>query len=443
MPPPKRSEYKDLFFDQWLTARGERLRALVSMAQKMLDHAEEYYKLRKRKRRKADLKNHRAMVETIISNLAFAVVTTPDHMTIATPLTKRNRLTRYDRPIFRQLRPTLDALAQAGFLKLTVSWENGRASTIAPDPWFIKKVKKARIDLEDFGRHESEEVIILTSAKWDFKTNSKTLETTFGKQRKRIDYKNDTTTTRRYRREVQRINECLAGADLELVSKTSDIMSTDHVDTSRRNLKRHFSLPPECSAERPRFNLGGRLFGGWWQILEKTERHRIRIDGERIVDLDFAALYPRLAYLKVGHEPPEGDPYSTVTGLKGYRNGVKAMMNTLLSASDLKVRIPPDIKSDLPKSWTARKVRTAVLDAHPYLEAVFEKGIGMELMFTESQILIAALLRLIDLGIVALPMHDGLMVSVSKAADAKAVMENTALELTGYKLPVVRADIKA
>jgi hypothetical protein len=46
----------------------------------------------------------------------------------------------------------------------------------------------------------------------------------------------------------------------------------------------------------------------------------------------------------------------------------------------------------------------------------------MELQFEESQILVDVLLRLIDLGVVALPVHDAVVVPVSRAAQVKEVM---------------------
>jgi hypothetical protein len=44
---------------------------------------------------------------------------------------------------------------------------------------------------------------------------------------------------------------------------------------------------------------------------------------------------------------------------------------------------------------------------HASLEPAFETGLGPELMFTESQIMVAVLLQLIEERIVALPMHAG------------------------------------
>ncbi|MCF6112213.1 hypothetical protein [Mesorhizobium muleiense] len=48
------------------------------------------------------------------------------------------------------------------------------------------------------------------------------------------------------------------------------------------------------------FNLHGRLYGGFWESLPKRLRADLRINGEPIADLDFASMFPRLAYARVG-----------------------------------------------------------------------------------------------------------------------------------------------
>ena len=136
-------------------------------------------------------------------------------------------------------------------------------------------------------------------------------EGAFGKQREWIDYEHDNKESRRFRGEMERINAFLASANLEFHPNGPSIA----LDTHRRRLRRYFSMPPWQADQFLQFDLGGRLFGGWWQNLPKHERHRIRIDGEPVVDLDFASMFPRLAYLKVGLAPPEGDLYAGIPGL--------------------------------------------------------------------------------------------------------------------------------
>src|SRR5208282_1011715 len=90
----------------------------------------------------------------------------------------------------------------------------------------------------------------------------------------------------------------------------------------------------------------------------------------------------------------------------------------------------------LPKGCKAATLRAAILERHQPIRGQFEVGIGLNLMRLESDILIAVLLRLLDLGVVALPMHDGLMVRHEEAERVERVMREVSEALTGSELPV-------
>ena len=236
-----------------------------------------------------------------------------------------------------------------------------------------------------------------------------------------------------YRAEMERINAFLAKADLKLLPEAN----TPEVVTARRHLIRYFKLSPFAADRKQtaRFDLAGRLFGGWWQELPSGHRQAIRIDGEPIADLDFASMFLRLAYLKAGIAPPDGDLYATVR-FKASRDTVKQLVSAMLFQNSQLARVPPKLRDALPPRISADTVRGAIFAAHPLLIPLFEHGAGLGLMFTESQILVAALLRLVDHGIPALPMHDGLIVARSKSGIAAGMMQDAAEQITGARLPI-------
>jgi hypothetical protein len=57
-------------------------------------------------------------------------------------------------------------------------------------------------------------------------------------------------------------------------------------------------------------------------------------------------------------------------------------------------------------------------------------------MFTESRVLTAVLEELMRLGIVALPLHDGLLCALSRKEEAAEVMRRKAIEVAGAAIPV-------
>ncbi|KQP10166.1 hypothetical protein ASF28_03150 [Methylobacterium sp. Leaf99] len=67
----------------------------------------------------------------------------------------------------------------------------------------------------------------------------------------------------------------------------------------------------------------------------------------------------------------------------------------------------------------------------------FRTNLGLKLMFTESTILMNALDKLMAQGIVALGMHDGVMVAESNQEAARKAMEAASEEVLGIALVVV------
>ncbi|MDD1522117.1 MULTISPECIES: hypothetical protein [Bradyrhizobium] len=245
-----------------------------------------------------------------------------------------------------------------------------------------------------------------------------------------IDYE-DTEETVALREEMERLNGFLRTAKLTFEPDGGSPVLTTH-----RDLVRHFKMSEH---DQPRFDLGGRMFNGWWQELPSNRRHAIRINGEPIADLDFSSAFLRLAFIEAGIEPPAGDLYARIPKIDAglYRDGIKQIVSAMLFRETPLSRIPSDLKDRLPRGMSGVEIRDAVLAAFPELSDVFETGIGLRLMLRESQIMLRSLLRLAELNVAAMNMHDGLMVQRSKADVAAREMTNAALETVGTPLPIV------
>jgi hypothetical protein len=153
-----------------------------------------------------------------------------------------------------------------------------RRSTIGAGPRLLEAIERDEVRLEDFTRRPGEEVIILKAKKRHAIEESKA-----------IDYQDDRQTDT-FRREVRLINEWLEAADLGC---REDRLSEGGIDTGNRRLRRYFN--------NGRFDLGGRLFGGFWQGNDRSgmtrERRRgVTIDGCPTAEVDFAQNSLRIAY---------------------------------------------------------------------------------------------------------------------------------------------------
>jgi hypothetical protein len=139
-------------------------------------------------------------------------------------------------------------------------------------------------------------------------------------------------------------------------------------------------------------------------------------------------------------QPTYPDPYDLTGFLDGYDNdlhrlGTKKGFNSLLHGAKAGAL---DIKNALPKGAKPQDFREAMKAKHPALAEYLDgkKVIGMTLMFRESCILLGCLNKLMAQGIVALPIHDGLLVSLTHVPEAEKAMRSAAFEEVGVELPV-------
>lgn len=414
-------ERSDLMFDPWLTSSH---RAVTAIADNMMAGYDYFAPTRQRAMKARDRANLNAMLHSIVANLALAAVRGVEPPSFGVSLrTSKQPVTRYDRPAFSGLPKVLEVLVSGGSkFALKKSATKGTASAFAADASFGETLRRFKFGPEHFAQAEGQEAIWLSRTERDF--IGKTIE------REKINYA-DTPETAHYRAEMETINAALARADLHMEPDGGPL-----VLTAMRRLRRVFNLPPHVPANVERFDLGGRLYGGWWQNLEKRRRAAIRIEGEPVADLDFSNMFLRLAFLEAGLEPPEGDLYA-IPWLpeRRHRKGVKMFMLAMLFLRTPLVRTPKAAKDLLPDA-TGADVRGAIRAAYPALASVFETGIGWRLMFLESQILVAALLDLAGQKVPALPMHDGIICQQSKAETVQRAMRDAAEQVVGFRLPV-------
>lgn len=220
-----------------------------------------------------------------------------------------------------------------------------------------------------------------------------------------------------FRREVDQLNQWYDKADL-----ACDVLPNGRrCDLSSRYLRRHFN--------NGRMDHGGRFFGAFW--LEMKAAHRLQcltINGERVVSLDFSQCAIRIAYGHAGVSVPAGDLYG-VGNLS--RDGVKKVMNALLHSSKELSRFPRETRPHFGNEFGFRQIVGFIVQRHAPIKHLFGTGFGMAGFFIESQVIVKSLLELMDMGIVALPVHDCVVVPRSAALAARAVLLKTFTEVTG------------
>ena len=164
------------------------------------------------------------------------------------------------------------------------------------------------------------------------------------------------------------------------------------------------------------------MFGGFWQQLRKHERRQgLRIEGEKAVELDYGQVGPRILYGMAGHQPGSDDLYS-MPRYQQQRDGIKRVMSAMIFAEERLERFPKDTKKLFRPGDRISEVVEAIEAKHPLIKDHFHQGLGHDAQFIESNILVDVLLALRGTGIVALPIHDAVMVPASKVSITKEIM---------------------
>ncbi|MDP7670240.1 MAG: hypothetical protein QF592_06705, partial [Alphaproteobacteria bacterium] len=166
------------------------------------------------------------------------------------------------------------------------SGKGGRSSRIWPREKLRRHFLKAKLDPLDVSSREDtvddggifvkgRESIILHDA-----------------DKNKVEYK-DTARTNSMREVLDAYNFMLLWTHVDCrhlddpsISKSDG--TSVHISQHRKFVRRIFN---DCSWRR-----GGRFYGGWWQRINKEDRSKIMIDGERTIEIDFSGLHIVLLY---------------------------------------------------------------------------------------------------------------------------------------------------
>ncbi len=413
-------------FDPQLRPKAPQLKDAIKTFTRHLTEEETALGLRYRARKDDDRRKFILAVEVVTCNLLLLALL-DESVALAAPLDNNMMWskTRYRNPVYGQ--HFLDLLELLERLKLIeriktgyrVSRTNKASSLFTVGPGFEKQFPK--VTLASFYREQEPEVLILKKGKdEDGKADL-------------VDYA-DSQKTRRLHNQVKQINQHLLNADIELANARASFRLSDDgeaIATHRRTLRRTFN--------NKSWHQGGRLSGGFWMTMPRRERfQRIRLNGHPVADVDYQQLFPRLAYVRARAPQPKGDLYDVIGDGVG-RDGWKLLLNALLFTRGPLKRWPRGCSQYFPGMKLSQAI-AHLKNKHQRISHLFGTGLGFELMFIESEILIAVVLHLFKSGIPALPLHDAVLVAKPHAKTAKVAMEAAFCSATGEPRAFVKVD---
>ncbi|WP_430432065.1 hypothetical protein [Oceanicaulis sp.] len=330
---------------------------------------------------------------------------------------------RYRPQIYSASYPKLqDELSECGWIDLRKGDQGPESvlksrTTLRASPRLRQLLTEHDISFYDFQLAPVSEVIELRTTK-DFKS----------KEYELVEY-SDTDEALKMRAQMDRIHAALLDADIVCID-------TD-CDDRQRTMKRIFNNSDLSCA--------GRLYGGFWQPMSDTQRlEEISINGEDVAILDYDQMSLAIAYGLSGLPLPEGDLY-LIDGLSRLvdreprptvKQVVNAMFNRKTPLTEYPKGVAPLTYQGGEEVYPARWLAEAIREKHAPIADWFEQGRGLELQRRDSDIAVDVLLKLIDDGIVALPVHDAFIVPLSKKDYVRSVMIDTFQEHIGGEVKV-------
>lgn len=400
---PQEQPTEDRPFNPFRAAKTAKAQAIVADVLRQLQNYERHRGLRQRQRKATDQQTFETTVAALVCDLLHRFITKPTGW-VSVSLSNQDlgRASRYRAAAMSKTLPTIIkrlAEPELAFVEMEIGHQGyfgpARRTVIKAGPRLLTRLHDHGIDLNDLTQSMGQEVIILKDGKADYWDEGGLVEYA------------DTDQTQQYRDEVQAINAWLAQADIQFDGDAA-------VDDSDRLLRRYFS--------RGSFQSGGRLFGGFWQTLPKWQRHKgLLIDGEEVVTLDYGQMAPRILCGLAGVPAPTTDSY-LLAGLEAHRKGVKKVMNALLFADKPLTRFPANTKKLFPSRMSFAQVVEGIRQAHAPINHLFGTGIGHQVQFVESEILVDVLLALKAEGITGLPVHDAVIVARSSISQVTRIM---------------------
>ena len=410
-------------FNPFLCARTDNLKVLIAEVQTQLGGYEFFHQTRKRARRPADQVTYERTVEAILCDLC-AVELEPQKDSIHLPLSNKvlRSKSRYKGTALGKTLPAILKVMSApemGFVvlekghstfkivgdELNVAFVGGQQTILRAGPKLLSRIERFSITRDDLGHAAEEEVLILRAPKRHSNSSA--------------EYEEDEATLA-LRQQMTDINAWLSTADISCTRPQED--------PAQRHLRRIFN-----NAD---FGQGGRLYGGFWLLMPSDERQEhILIEGDCCVELDYGQMSLLLLYARAQAQDhvPSGDLYDlSEYGIPAEcRPGIKKVMQAIINSPKIPRRLPKASRQHFPSRINLRDILRAVEKKHPVIFPLMTSGIGMQLFRKESDILVGVLEALRSEGIVALPVHDAVIVMEEHKQTTITIMKKVFKDHTG------------
>lgn len=169
---------------------------------------------------------------------------------------------------------------------------------------------------------------------------------------------------------------------------------------------------------------GGRIYGGFWENMPKQDRLKLLLQHGPVVELDYVAIHPTIAYAFKGI-PLTEDPY-LIDECK--RSEVKKAFLVLFNCKDRNHALNTIRSSFHIKGADA--LISAIEQKHEHIKNTFyNPDFGMTLQNTDAWLAMRILKRMTEQGIACLSIHDSFIVNEKFATELRTAMDEVFFEI--------------
>ncbi|WP_420564727.1 hypothetical protein [Thalassobaculum sp.] len=308
----------------------------------------------------------------------------------------------------RALYRVVDTLADLGFIEQRPGFYNRDTSTgYQTRIRGLGSLQKAlrRVSVDALARPRTELIVLKDSKK------------------RLIDYA-ETEQSERLRANVEAYNALLDQHSIaDPAAGHIEFFRSRRVNPTRRHYYRTFNGS---------FDLGGRFYGPWWQVIPKRDRVTLTIDADPVVELDYQAMNVHLAYSVAGRSfwdehPGVDDPYE-LPGFEMVDRAIRKKAVLLsLNAESPEQAINAILGDAMKSGYSVRGVPLRdmvdrIREWHSALSEILFRKSGLRLMRMESIVSEWIISQCIQAPICALNIHDGYVVRQGDARFLECLM---------------------
>lgn len=422
------------WFDKAVDFRDPQGEVLTKQALALISGVEK----RERKRRPFDEMQHRIIVRRVLSNgLRCSYFRDPPLVAYSRRAEAYTNGPRW--PSGKAMSRTVDLLAKAGLVESFIGKRQASSTYRVTEALRGLALATGMTEHRFIHRSQMDSVVRLRQG------NASTPRVAFA----------STDDTIRWERKLRAYNAFLSQQDIRItLSSEQEADWVRHWNRKKRLGAVRLRRPELFQTELYRqfnngsFEQGGRMYGGWWIDAPRTLRSNITINGQPTAELDFSGCAIRMLYHERGLEClgdtyrlDEIAEYEAQAGLPPdhFREGVKAITQALINDKDGKA--PEQINLDDGLSFRPRfkrlEVRKMIENKHVLIADAFRTGAGLRLQRKDSDLALAIITELMDRNIVALPIHDSILVCRDRVAGTKITMGMTYKNMFGF-YPVIK-----